>query len=142
MSSHLIRSDLIPIVTGYLIVMVILAAGLLNARRRTRAGRSLARYTGRIDHGWPAFLYHALTDGVGGYLLLAGVVVLYYYFVARLGGNFLDSEFSGSAILLAIAFPIYFAASVFRQHRRRRRRSGRPDQDAQSDQNGTDQPSA
>jgi Family of unknown function (DUF6256) len=142
MSSHLIRSDLIPIVTGYLIVMVILAAGLLNARRRTRAGRPLVRYTGRIDRGWPALLYHALTDALGGYLLLAGVVVLYYYFVARLGGNFLDSEFSGSAILLAIAFPIYFAASLLSQHRRGRRRSGQPGEDAEPDQEEPGRPSA
>jgi Family of unknown function (DUF6256) len=142
MSSHLIRSDLIPIVTGYLIVMVILAVGLRNARRRTRAGQPLTRYTGRIDRGWPAFLYHALTDGLGGYLLLAGVVVLYYYFVARVGGSFLDSEFSGSAILVGIAFPIYFAASLLRQHRRGRRGTGQPGHDGQADQNGTDEPPA
>jgi hypothetical protein len=142
MSSHLIRSDLIPIVTGYLIVMVILAAGLVNARRRTRAGRPLTRYTGRIDRGWPAFLYHALTDELGGYLLLAGVVVLYYYFVARVGGSFLDSEFSGSAILLAIAFPIYAAASWLRQHRQARRGTGQTGQDGRPDQNGNDPPSA
>jgi hypothetical protein len=142
MSSHLIRSDLIPIVSGYVIVMVILAVGLLNARRRTRAGQPLTRYSGRIDRGWPAFLYHALTDALGGYLLLAGVVVLYYYFVARLGGNFLDSEFSGSAILLAIAFPIFFAGSLLRQRRRGRRDSGQGSEDARPDQNGPDQPSA
>jgi Family of unknown function (DUF6256) len=140
MSSHLIRSDLIPIVTGYLIVMVILAVGLLNARRRRRAGQPLARYTGRIDRGWPAFLYHALTDALGGYLVLAGVVVLYYYFVARLGGNFLDSEFSGSAVLLAVAYPIFFVASLLRQHRRGRPGSGQGSEDAQPDQNGNDQP--
>jgi hypothetical protein len=142
MSSHLIRSDLIPIVTGYLIVMVILAVGLLNARRRTRAGRPLARYTGRIDRGWPALLYHALTDALGGYLLLAGVVVLYYYFVARLGGNFLDSEFSGSALLLAVAFPIFFAGSLLTRRRRARRGPGQGGEDAQADQNETDPPSA
>ncbi len=142
MSSHLIRSDLIPIVTGYLIVMVILAAGLLNARRRTRAGRPLTRYTGRIDRGWPALLYHALTDALGGYLVLAGVVVLYYYFVARLGGNFLDSEFSGSAVLLGVAFPIFFAASLLSRHRRGRRGTGQAGHDAKPDQNGNDEPSA
>jgi hypothetical protein len=141
-SSHLIRSDLIPIVTGYLIVMVILAVGLQNARRRTRAGRPLARYAGRIDRGWPAFLYHALTDALGGYLVLAGVVVLYYYFVARLGGNFLDSEFSGSAILLAVAFPIFLAGSLLRQRRLRRRDSGQGGEDGRRDQDGPDQPSA
>jgi ABC-type Fe3+ transport system permease subunit len=129
MSSHLIRSDLIPIVTGYVLVMVVLAAGLLAARRRIRTGRPLTRYTGRLDRGWPAFSYHLLADALGGYLLLAAVVVLYYYLVARVASNFLDSEFSGSALLLAIALPVYLAASwlsVFRQGRRtgRGRRPG------------------
>jgi hypothetical protein len=142
MSSHLIRSDLIPIVTGYLLVMVILAVGLLNARRRTRLGRPLSRYTGRLDRGWLAMLYHVLTDSLGGYLLLAGVVVLYYYFVARLSGNFLDSEFSGSALLLAIALPVYFAASWLRQHRKGGRGSGRTGQDAKPAQKGNDEPEA
>ncbi len=142
MSSHLIRSDLIPIVTGYAIVMVILAAGLLNARRRIRTGRPLTRYTGRFDRGWPALLYHALTDVLGGYLLLAGVVVLYYYFVARLGGNFLDSEFSGSAVLLAIALPVFFLASVLSRRRRGGRASRPTGRDDQPDKTGNDEPEA
>jgi hypothetical protein len=125
-SSHLIRSDLIPIVTGYLIVMVVLAAGLLAARRRTLAGRQLIRYAGRLDRGWPAFCYHVLTDALGGYLLLAAVVVLYYYLVARVASNFLDSDFSGSALLLAVALPVYLVASMLRVLREARRRSRRP----------------
>jgi Family of unknown function (DUF6256) len=139
MSSHLIRSDLIPIVTGYLLVMVILAVGLLNARRRLRTGRPLARYTGRFDRGWPALLYHALTDTLGGYLLLGTVVVLYYYFVARVGSNFLDSEFSGSALLLAIALPLFLAASWFGQHRRGGRGARRTRDDGKADQGGNDE---
>jgi hypothetical protein len=68
--------------------------------------------------------------------------LLYYYFVARVGGSFLDSEFSGSAILLAIAFPIYAAASWLRQHRQARRGTGQTGQDGRPDQNGNDPPSA
>jgi hypothetical protein len=117
MSSHLIRSDLLPIGVGYIIVMIVLAAGLLAARRRAASGRPLTRYAGRIERGWPALLYHVLTDFLGGYVLLAVVVVLYYYFVARVASNFLDSEFSGAAVLLAIALPIYLAASWLRQRR-------------------------
>jgi Family of unknown function (DUF6256) len=117
MSSHLIRSDLLPVGVGYVIVMVVLAAGLWAARRRVASGRPLTRYTGRLDRGWPALLYHVLTDALGGYLLLGVVVVLYYYFVAKVGSNFLDSEFSGAAVLLAIALPIYLAATWLRQRR-------------------------
>jgi Family of unknown function (DUF6256) len=117
MSSHLIRSDLLPIGVGYAIVMIVLAAGLRAARRRDASGRPLTRYTGRVDRSWPALVYHVLSDFLGGYLLLAIVVVLYYYFVARVGSNFLDSEFSGAAVLLAIALPIYLAATWLRQRR-------------------------
>jgi Family of unknown function (DUF6256) len=136
-SSHLIRSDLIPIVTGYLIVMVVLAGGLLAARRRTLAGRPLIRYAGRLDQGWPAFCYHVLTDALGGYLLLAAVVVLYYYLVARVASNFLDSDFSGSALLLAVALPVYLFASMLRVLREDRRR-GRSRRSGSATQHGTE----
>jgi Family of unknown function (DUF6256) len=140
MSSHLIRSDLIPIVTGYVLFMGILAAGLWAAGRRLRSGRPLTRHTGRLDHGWPALLAHVLADALGGYLLLTGVVVLYYYFVARVGSNFLDSEFSGSALLLAVALPVFVVASWVSLHRRGRRGSRRPGHDGQADETGNDEP--
>jgi hypothetical protein len=117
MSSHLIRSDLLPVGVGYAIIMIVLAAGLRAARRRVASGRSLTRHAGRMDRGWLALLYHVLTDFLGGYALLALVVVLYYYFVARVGSNFLDSEFSGAAVLLAIALPVYLTATWLRQRR-------------------------
>ncbi|MGB6454092.1 MAG: DUF6256 family protein [Streptosporangiaceae bacterium] len=97
--------------SGYVILMGVLAAGLWSARRRERAGRPLTRYTGRKDHGWPAFSWHVLADALGGYLLLAAVVLLYYYLVARVASNFLDSAFSGSALLLAVALPLFLAFS-------------------------------
>jgi hypothetical protein len=121
MSSHLIRQDLLPVAVGYAIVMAVLAAGLWAARRRVASGRPLTRYTGRLNQGWPALLWHVLSDAFGGYLLLAAVVVLYYYFVAKVGSNFLDSEFSGAALLLAIALPIYLLATWLTQQRAARR---------------------
>ena len=127
MSSQLIRQDLLPVSVGYAIVMIVLAAGLWAARRRVASGKPLTRYAGRRDHGWPAFLWHVLMDALGGYLLLAAVVVLYYYFVAKVGSNFLDSEFSGAAVLLAIALPIYVAATWLRQ-RRAASRGGSPEE--------------
>jgi small-conductance mechanosensitive channel len=111
MSSHLIRSDLVPILTGYILLMAVLGAGLVAAQRRLRSGRPLTRHTGRRDSGWPALIWHMLADALGGYLLLAVVVVLYYYFVARVGSNFLESEFSGAALLLAIALPVFLLVS-------------------------------
>jgi Family of unknown function (DUF6256) len=129
-SSHLIRSDLIPMISGYLILMVILAAGLRAQQRRAAAGLPTSRLTGRHDRGWRALLWHVLADAAGGYLLLAAVVLLYYYGVARVGSDFLDSEFSGSALLLAVCVPVFFAASWLtrRLGRRDRDRPGRPGQ--------------
>jgi hypothetical protein len=135
MSPHLIRQDLLPVGVGYALVMIVLAVGLWAARRRVASGRALTRHTGRRDRGWPAFLWHVLADALGGYLLLAAVVVLYYYFVAKVGSNFLDSEFSGSAVLLAVALPIYLAATFLRE----RRAASRGDS---SDDNRNGQPRA
>jgi RsiW-degrading membrane proteinase PrsW (M82 family) len=134
-SSHLIRQDLLPVGVGYAILMIVLAAGLLAARRRVASGRPLTRHTGRRDRGWSAFLWHVVGDALGGYLLLATVVVLYYFLVAKVGSNFLDSEFTGSALLLAIALPIYLAATWLRQ----RRAASRGDS---PENNGNGQPGA
>ena len=144
MSSHLIRSDLIPIISGYAIVMVVLAVGLRAARRRVRAGQPLTRYAGRHDHGWPSLIWHVVADALGGYLVLAGVVVLYYYFVARVGSNFLESEFSGGAILIAIAVPLYLIGSWVWERSSRPGRSGQPgartDASTPPEQRGNGQP--
>ncbi|HTX86364.1 MAG TPA: DUF6256 family protein [Streptosporangiaceae bacterium] len=125
MSSHLIRSDLVPILSGYLILMVILAVGLRVQRRRTAAGHPLTRLTGRRDRGWPALILHALTDALAGYLVLAAVVVLYYYGVAKVGGSFLDSAFTGTALLLAISLPVFFLVSWLTQRRQAQRKRDR-----------------
>jgi hypothetical protein len=123
MSSHLIRSDFVPILSGYLILMLVLAVGLWGQRRGAAAGQPTTRLTGRRDRGWQALILHVLTDALAGYLLLMAVVVLYYYGVAKVGSNFLDSAFSGSALLLGICLPVFLAASWLTE--RRRNRSGR-----------------
>ncbi len=129
MSSHLIRSDLVPILSGYLILMVVLAVGLWGQRRRVAGGKPLTRLTGRRDRGWLALILHVLTDALAGYLLLAAVVVLYYYGVAKVGGSFLDSAFTGSALLLGISLPVFFAASWLTERRETQRRQARHGQD-------------
>jgi|SRR5271165_1065472 len=128
MSSHLIRSDLVPILGGYLILMVILAVGLRIQRRRAAAGLPSTRLTGRRDRGPRALMLHVLTDAVAGYLVLMAIVLLYYYGVARVGSNFLESAFTGTALLLAIVLPLFGAASWLTQRlaQRASRRSTRP----------------
>jgi hypothetical protein len=48
---------------------------------------------------------------VGGYLLLMAVVIANYYGVARAAGDFITSAFTGTAMLIAIALPLWAAAS-------------------------------
>ena len=115
MSSHLLRSDLDPVLGGYLILMAVLAVGLVAQRRRTAAGKPSTRLTGRRDHGWQGLILHVLTDALGGYLVLVGVVLLYYYGVAKVGGSFLLSAVTGSLLLLAISLPVSLAVSWLTQ---------------------------
>jgi Co/Zn/Cd efflux system component len=115
MSSHLLRSDLDPILGGYLILMVVLAVGLVAQRRRAAAGKPSTRRTGRLDRGWQALIVHVLSDALGGYLVLVAVVLLYYYGVARVGGSFLASAITGSLLLLGISLPVFLAVSWLTQ---------------------------
>jgi hypothetical protein len=115
MSSHLLRSDLDPILGGYLILMVVLAVGLVTQRRRTAAGKPTTRLTGRRDRGWQALIVHVLTDALGGYLVLVAVVVGYYYGVARVGGSFLASAITGSLLLLGVSLPVFMVVSWLTQ---------------------------
>jgi hypothetical protein len=124
MSSHLIRSDLVPIVSGYIILMAVLAAGLGLQRRGAAAGQPASRLTGRRDRGWPALILHVVADALGGYLVLAAIVLLYYYGVARVGGNFLDSAFTGTALLLGISLPLFAAVSWLTWRRGQSRQPG------------------
>lgn len=122
MSSHLIRSDLIPIVTGYLIIMVVLAVGLRALRRlpRDADARTFSRAAAKPGRGWFRLLRLLLSTALGGYLLLMAIVVLYYYGVARVAGQFLESAFTGCALLLAISLPLFAAASWLLERWRQR----------------------
>jgi hypothetical protein len=136
MSAHLIRSDLVPIISGYVILMAVLAAGLRLQRRGAAAGRPASRLTGRRDRGWRALILHVLADALGGYLVLAAVVLLYYYGVAKVGSNFLDSAFTGTALLLGLSLPLFIAISWLTWRRGQPRRPRPPDQDGQPEQPG------
>jgi hypothetical protein len=118
--SHLLRSDLDPILGGYLVLMAVLAVGLVAQRRRAAAGKATTRLTGRRERGWPALILHVLSDALGGYVLLMAVVVLYYYGVAKVGGSFLASAITGSLLLLGISLPVFIAVSWLTQRPGRR----------------------
>jgi hypothetical protein len=129
MSSGLLRSDFDPMVGGYVIIMVALAVGL-RLSRRPRAGQSGARdRPARLSGpdlapvtaaGWGRLARHVAGTALGGYLLLMVVVILYYYLVARVGGAFIKSAFTGCALLLGLAAPVFAAASWLTEQLRAR----------------------
>jgi hypothetical protein len=108
-------------VTGYLLVMGYLALGLrILHREPAGAGQARAARAGTRKRGWPALIRQVLGTAVGGYLLLMAVVVAYYHGVAGLGGRFLMSAATGSALLLAVSLPAFFLVSwAVERHRRR-----------------------
>jgi hypothetical protein len=165
-SSHLFSQDVVPIGTGYLILMGVLAAGLRMQRRSAAGiaspatsaspapsaspettaspassadaastagsgpdesgGKIPGRVTRRFPPGWPRFLAHIAATALGGYVLLMAVDVLYYYGVARVAGQFLESAFTGSALLLAVSLPLFVARSWLAVHRGRRAQDRAP----------------
>lgn len=129
MSSSLIRQDVLPVGVGYLLVMGALGTGLWLIRRRGDAAAADLRDreagpaagTAGPRAGWPRLIRHYLGTAIGGYLLLMAVVILYYYGVARVGGAFIKSAFSGCALLIALATPVFLALSWLAERYRRRR---------------------
>ena len=134
MSSSLIRHDVLPVGIGYLLLMAALGAGLWMARRRPRDASATGSRPGpeaapaarpaataavpRPD--WLRLARHYAGTAIGGYLLLMAVVILYYYGVARVGGAFIVSAFTGCALLIALSTPLFALASWLTERRRAR----------------------
>jgi hypothetical protein len=65
----------------------------------------------RPGPGWLRLILHYLATALGGYLILMGVIILYYYEVAPVAGNFVESAFTGCAMLIGLSLPVFLAAS-------------------------------
>jgi hypothetical protein len=163
--SSLIRSDLLPMIVGYVLIMGALAIGLRTVQRSGKAAagatagaaadgrttrpapppdqvtgpapaggvtsrapagrvtgpaspsgrvtsRARLRAIARPEPGWRRLAVFSLGTAVGGYLVLMAVVVAYYYGVGVAhGGNFVQSAFTGCAMLLGLAAPVFIALS-------------------------------
>ncbi len=122
MPSSLIRSDLLPVGVGYLLVMGALGTGLWLIRRRPGDGAAAAgpgAAAAGPPPGWLRLARHYAGTAIGGLLLVMAVVILYYYGVARVGGAFIESAFTGCALLIALATPVFALASWLAERRRR-----------------------
>lgn len=125
-------------VVGYLLVLATLLFALHQLHRggagpRRPTMRSVTSHSGQVDEGtvagtgrepvwtrgWPAVIRCTVRDIVIGYALLMVVVVTYYYGIAKVGDNFLYSAFTGTALLVGLAAPVFAAASwlTTRRHR-------------------------
>ena len=133
MSSSLIRQDVLPVGVGYLLVMGVLGTGLWLIRRQHGDGAAAgsrqdpeagaaagpAAATAGPRAGWLRLARRYAGTAIGGYLLLMAVVILYYYGVVRVGGAFIESAFTGCALLIALATPVFALASWLAERRRR-----------------------
>ena len=124
------RQSLVPMAAGYLVLMSALGFGLrrLYRPRRTPSGAEMWPDGRRTTPpgpgqrtGWAALVRRVAGTVADGYLLLIAVVVAYYFGVARVGPGFLESEVTGTALLLGLATPVFTALSWLTERRRRRR---------------------
>ncbi len=80
------------------------------AARRVMA-RARLRAIVAPEPGWRRFVIHYLGTAVGGYLLLMAVIIGYYFGISPVAGNFVQSAFSGCALLIGLATPVFIALS-------------------------------
>lgn len=137
------RQALIPMASGYLILMAAFGFGLyrLYRPRAARSPKGLSTKGPPADvppaEGLPlahgpatrpgpgqrtgraALLRRIAGTVIGGYLLLMAVIVGYYYGVAQVGPGFLEDALTGTALLLGLAAPVFAALSWLAERRGR-----------------------
>lgn len=116
-----VHLNITVMLTGYLLVMGCLGLGLLILRRHPTKPWAPARRLAPapVKQGWPALVRQVVGTAVGGYLVLMTVVIVWYQGVIRLGGHFLSSAATGTALLIGISLPVFFLASWAVSPRRR-----------------------
>lgn len=74
-------------------------------------GRARLRALARPEPGWRRLALFSLSTAVGGYLLLMAVIIGYYFGISPVAGNFVHSAFSGCAMLIGLATPVFITLS-------------------------------
>ena len=124
--SDLLRHDVIPVLSGYLLLMaMLLAAGRQGERPRARMapyryGAIRARTplgSREPEHGpgparWSRLLAYLLTTAAGGYVLFLAIVLIYYFTLGGESARFVrDAVFGGGWLAFGIAIPAFMAAA-------------------------------
>jgi hypothetical protein len=92
-----------------------MAAAEMAAAEEAGAGPAAVMSGG---YAWLRLIRELGVTFVGGYLLLMVVVIAYYYGVARVSGNFIESAFTGCAMLIGLSVPVFLAATWLLERRR------------------------
>ena len=127
------RQALIPMATGYLVLMSALGFGLRRLYRPRGAPSGAEKWPDRRRTtppapgqrtGWLALVRQVAGTVVGGYVLLMAVIVAYFLGVAKVGPGFLENALTGTLLVLGLAVPVFVALSWLTERRRRRSSSG------------------
>ena len=126
----LLRHDVIPVLSGYLVVMSMFVAHRRDRRRQAARGRPDEPVTIR---GWPptwtGLTRYLLATALGGYVVFIAVILLYYFALGGENLTFIRDALTGGVWLgLGIAVPgLLFLGWVGERFSERRvRRGGRP----------------
>ncbi|MGW0762928.1 DUF6256 family protein [Streptomyces sp. NPDC002814] len=116
-----VHLNITVMLTGYLLVMGYLGLGLLILRRRPVKSWTPAQRLAPtpVRRGLPALVRQVVGTAIGGYVVLMAVVIGWYQGIARLGGRFLLSAVTGTALLIGITLPLFFLPSWAASRRRR-----------------------
>ena len=129
--SGLLRHDVIPVLSGYVVVMSILLAHRRTLRRQAARGRPDEPTTIR---GWPptwaGMTRYLLATALGGYFVFIAVILLYYFALGGETFTFIRDALTGGVWLgFGIAVPglLFLAWADERTgHRRGRWPKGAP----------------
>ncbi|HEX9313158.1 MAG TPA: DUF6256 family protein [Actinomycetota bacterium] len=122
-SGGLFRHDVIPVVSGYVVVMSMFVAHRRDRRRRAARGRPDEPITIR---GWPptwsGLTRYLLATALGGYVVFIAVILLYYFALGGENFTFIRDALTGGVWLgFGIAVPgLLFLAWVGERTRDRR----------------------
>jgi Family of unknown function (DUF6256) len=126
--SGLLRHDVIPVVSGYVVVMSMFVAHRRDRRRRAAGGRPDEPLAIR---GWPptwsGLTRYLLATGLGGYVVFIAVILLYYFALGGEDFTFIRDALTGGVWLgFGIAVPglLFLAWVGERTSQRRGGRSG------------------
>jgi Family of unknown function (DUF6256) len=121
--TDLLRHDVIPVLTGYLVFLAIVVSYGLHRR----AGKAPIKRGGGADYAWRPLARYLAGVVAGGYIFFLTVVVLFYFVIGEKSGTFISQALiQGSAFTFGIVLPAFVALTVAEEAWRRLRRRRRP----------------